>query len=326
MNFKTLSICTAALVLILSGIVGIGSKAGSTTFLSQGDVKTKNGDVLFAVEDLVTLDNKIDAVEAELTSLESSVGNNKTEILNALSINPNLSVSPDASFADITTYIQNMSTVPADTYFYEDGTEGDAGTIVRYKKIDGQYYVCDANGRVSEGAGATDVSSKTLVPYSATAAGNLSAGAAGYASNSFILGDGSDNAAYYEDGISFADSRINENSASYTSGYCAGINDATIQCKTLSSSFGTFTDALNYDYIVVSSFYYISGISSSNWNNGYGKVSISGATIIQTIIDKNYYWGNGQYEVRSYSAVIKPTSDTVTISGEGDCTVVGFYK
>lgn len=31
-----------------------------------------------------------------------------------------------------------------------------------------------------------------------------------------------DNAAYYEDGVTFADGRINENSASYTAGYIVG--------------------------------------------------------------------------------------------------------
>ena len=87
-----------------------------------------------------------------------------------------------------------------DTYFYEAGTEGDSATIIRYKKIDNQFYVCDAYGIVADGTSATDVTSKTLVPYTATAAGNLSAGSAGYASNSFILGDGSDNASYYEQG------------------------------------------------------------------------------------------------------------------------------
>ena len=88
--------------------------------------------------------------------------------------------------------------IPVDTYFYESGTEGDEATIVRYKKINDEYFVCDANGLVSEGTAATDITSKTLIPYTATTARNLSAGTAGYASNSFILGDGSDNAAYVE--------------------------------------------------------------------------------------------------------------------------------
>ena len=211
MSFKTLSICSGCLVLVLAGILSFGSNATPSTFVSTGDFVAPDGTKLFSVDDLTTLDNKIETVSTELDTLEQSVGNNKTEILNALSTNPNLDVNPNASFADITTYIQNMSNVPADTYFYEDGTEGDAATIVRYKKVGAEYFPCDAYGIVSEGAAAVDVSSKTLVPYSATAAGNLSAGSAGYASNSFILGDGSDNAAYME--------------AGYREGYTQGIAD-----------------------------------------------------------------------------------------------------
>ena len=91
--------------------------------------------------------------------------------------------------------------IPENTYFYEEGTEGDSTTIVRYKKINDEYFVCDENGIVAEGTAATDVTSKTLIEYSATAAGNMTAGSAGYASNSFFLGDGSDNAAYFDKSV-----------------------------------------------------------------------------------------------------------------------------
>lgn len=83
--------------------------------------------------------------------------------------------------------------IPDDTYFYEKGTEGSEDSIVRYKKIDGQYYVCNVNGIVAEGTVATDVTSKTLVEYTGALATSLSAGKAGYASNSFILGNASSN-------------------------------------------------------------------------------------------------------------------------------------
>mgnify|MGYP003301650574 CR=1 FL=1 len=79
--------------------------------------------------------------------------------------------------------------IPENTYFYEEGTEGDSETIVRYKKINDEYFVCDEYGKVEEGTSAVDITSKTLIPYTATSANNLSAGNAGFASGSLILGD-----------------------------------------------------------------------------------------------------------------------------------------
>jgi len=92
--------------------------------------------------------------------------------------------------------------IPENTYFYEEGTEGNSETIVRYKKINDEYFVCNSYGKVSEGTTATDVTAKKLLPYIATSSNNLSAGTAGFASNYFILGDGSDNKASYDLGKS----------------------------------------------------------------------------------------------------------------------------
>ena len=201
MTLKNLVMCSAILIFTLVGINSVSSNADNLAFKSTGDVKAKDGEVLFSFSDLLTLEQKINTVGSELDALENSVGNNKEELLNILSMNPNLDVNPDASFGEITSYVQNMTSIPEDTYFYEDGTEGSADTIVRYKKINGEYFLCNANGVVSEGATPVDITDKTLEPYNATAARNMSAGAAGYASNSFLLGDGSDNAAYYAQGV-----------------------------------------------------------------------------------------------------------------------------
>ena len=78
--------------------------------------------------------------------------------------------------------------IPEDTYFYEQGTEGDSSTIVRYRKINNEYFVCDQYGKIKENI-AVDTTSKTLVPYVETSANKLHVGTAGYASNSLILGD-----------------------------------------------------------------------------------------------------------------------------------------
>ena len=90
--------------------------------------------------------------------------------------------------------------IPEDTYFYEQGTEGDSTTIKRYKKINDEYFVCDEYGKVDEGIDAADVTSKTLIPYTSTSAKNISAGSAGYASGKFYLGDGTDNITFKKEG------------------------------------------------------------------------------------------------------------------------------
>ena len=202
MKKKQLIITTLGLCIALSGIVGYQSYAGNLSFISSGRFEYDNAttdpsdDVIFDVQDLVSLDNKVE-------SLASEVGNSKTDILNTLKTknNPNFTVSDTASFADITNYISQIDTVPADTFYYVDGTEGDSATIERYKKIGEEYFACDANGLVADGISATDVTSKTLVPYTASVTGNLSAGSAGFSSGQFYLGDGSDNAAYYAQGV-----------------------------------------------------------------------------------------------------------------------------
>ena len=85
--------------------------------------------------------------------------------------------------------------IPTDTYFYEDGTEGE--NIVRYKKINDEYFVCNENGEVLEGTQVTDVTSKTLIEYTAITASTISAGHAGYAEELY-LGNGVDNITYVD--------------------------------------------------------------------------------------------------------------------------------
>ena len=75
--------------------------------------------------------------------------------------------------------------IPADTYFYDSETEGE--DIVRYKKVDGKYYLCDKNGKITD-ENEQDISSLTLIEYTSTTEENLSVGNAGYASGKFYLG------------------------------------------------------------------------------------------------------------------------------------------
>lgn len=200
MNIKALYVCTVILIFSLISISGINSNAGTTTFLSTG--KLKKGDtIIFDSSDLTKLDNRLSTMDNELTALENSVGNSKEDILNVIRHqNPNINVASNASFADITSYIARISSVPENTYFYEQGTEGNSSTIRRFKKINNKYYICDAYGGVATGTSETNVTSLTLVPYAAATPKNFSAGSAGYSSGHFYLGDGSDNTTYYNQG------------------------------------------------------------------------------------------------------------------------------
>ena len=200
MKKKTLLIYSLVLILSLSCIGGYRSYAG-TALISTGRMEFDNNtpepedDAIFDVDDLKALNTKISEAEVEINNIETSINNSKKEIVYILNQNPNINIDEEVSFPDIITYIQGSTNVPADTYFYEKGTEGSAA-IVRYKKVGGKYYKCDANGKVAQGAQEVNVSGKQLEDYAGTKAGNLSAGAAGYANGGFYLGDGSDNAAY----------------------------------------------------------------------------------------------------------------------------------
>lgn len=63
------------------------------------------------------------------------------------------------------------------------------------------------------------------VYYQPVLADNLSAGTAAWVDGSLIKGNGADNAAYYDLGIAFADSRVNKEAASYSNGYDTGYEE-----------------------------------------------------------------------------------------------------
>ena len=172
-------------------------------------------------------------------------------------------------------YVDNFNKIPAGTYYYVAGTEGNSSTIERYKKIDGNFYLCDANGAVVNGASPVDVSSKQLVEYTVSAAGNLSAGSAGFVDKSMILGDGSDNAAYEEQG--------------YRAGYVQGVaegssNNATnatisyVYHQHIDSCYGTCSVVTSYPD---TSMGYYGKCPSATCPNSWGWHNVhSGNTII----------------------------------------------
>lgn len=148
---------------------------------------------------VLNLNNTIENLNEAHTDYANYVQTSKQKIANAINMYPNNNATGENTLEEFSTMISNITDIPQNTYYYQSGTEGDSSTIVRYKKVGTQYYVCDEHGIVASNTTATDVSSKTLIPYSATTSKNLSAGSAGYGSGSLYLGDGTDNTTYVGD-------------------------------------------------------------------------------------------------------------------------------
>ena len=210
---KRYSILAALVVSVtLAGLYCHTAYADNLTLISKGrfeyDNKTDDiaDDIIFDVEDLKLLDQKIETLSLRVEST-------KAEIINILKMrnNPNISISDTADYADIIHYLKAIDTIPEDTFFYECGTEGNDNTIKRYRKEKGAYYACDSHGFVAEGTLATDVSGLNLVPYTSMAGGNINAGFAGYVFGNFYLGSEADNAVSYSQGVEDGKKNIIDN-------------------------------------------------------------------------------------------------------------------
>ena len=79
--------------------------------------------------------------------------------------------------------------ITPDTYFYDSSTSGEE--IVRYKKIDGKYYLCDVNGNITDES-EQDVTGITLTEYLSATEASLVLGKAGFANSNLLLGNGLD--------------------------------------------------------------------------------------------------------------------------------------
>ncbi|MBQ9991478.1 MAG: hypothetical protein IJP31_11165 [Lachnospiraceae bacterium] len=220
MNKKRFLGNTLAIVLVLAGVSAYSVHA-ATDFKSSGRLEYNNGtsdnpgdDVIFDSSDLKMLDTSIIALDGRISNISSRVNEGLQDIIDAIDDYPDVDLDKGnsdpagsgesdgtagttPSFEQIVEAIRNITTLPTDTYFYENGTEGNAN-IARFKKVDGKYYPCDAHGEIAQDAAEADVSQKTLIDYTAAGAGNISAGYAGYADGNLHLGDGSDNKAFYE--------------------------------------------------------------------------------------------------------------------------------
>lgn len=206
-------IITLFLIAILCVTFTAPSLAGNTyNFKSKGNLvytndtpETSDDVTIFDVSDLTTIMTKIETAEAAASDGKDSL----KDVINQF---PGANIdSENPTFDDLINGINNITNIPADTYFFDDATKG-SDSIERYKKVGGKYYACNENGAVANSNSEVDVSGKTLVEYTAANCGNLSAGSAAYASKNLLLGDGSDNTAYWNQG--------------YASGYTDGMKNA----------------------------------------------------------------------------------------------------
>ncbi|MGN0308771.1 MAG: hypothetical protein ACI4DN_11215, partial [Lachnospiraceae bacterium] len=145
-------------------------------------------------------------LDSRITALAEYIEQGVRNMVNELEKYPHIDFGKEEgegipSFDAIVAAIVQLTHIPPDTYFYEENTQGDEN-IVRYKKIDGKYYRCSAQGSVAEGTPEEEISGKTLIAYRAAESSNITAGAAAYVEGVLQLGNGGDNTAYYERGSS----------------------------------------------------------------------------------------------------------------------------
>ena len=161
--------------------------------------------------------------------------------------------------------------VPSDTYFYNSSTSGES--IVRYKKVDGKYYLCDKNGIITNET-EQNINNIKLVEYKATTDNYLSIGNAGYATGNLILGNNNDN-----------------------------LNNVSLEVSSLSySNPFVITGLKNGDLIRAS-------ISNNYWNTIiYMYINnISGAEIISKTINDTTTASNATLYLRATSSTVKFT-------------------
>lgn len=191
----------AILTLVFGGVMVIhadGDTPSSQDLLSSGRIEVD-----------LNSDNTIDAIfdAQDLKDIATSVENGKSSLATSINAYPNTNVGTLDTFANLSSAIDTITEIP-DVYYYDKATEG--VDCARYIYENGSYYPCDKYGvKTSDTAltGTITIVTKDdtteaaegeiqLVKYEKTGEANLSAGFAGYADKSFVLGSGADNITY----------------------------------------------------------------------------------------------------------------------------------
>ena len=191
---------------VIGTVAGLVLGFGIITYAADSYEIKSQGKIVFNNDTEETADDVVfDA--ADLVTLHDMVKTGKSNLSSVLNTYPNTEVASIDTFENLTTAVDTLTAVP-DIYYYDKATEG--ADCIRYILIDGAYYPCDQYGnKTSETAlsGTITVVTKDdttepsegeirLVKYEQIGAENLSAGFAGYANKSFILGSGADNISY----------------------------------------------------------------------------------------------------------------------------------
>ncbi len=221
-------------VILLSGMIGNKAMA-----VSQNAVWNSQGEIIFDndtqdVSDDVVFDTK------DMNSLLYNTGEETLFSSRGKIIFDNNTVdkTDDVIFdaADFERIETKLSVIP-NIYYFDRMMEGEVCN--RYVLLDGEYYLCDVNGKKME---EEPLSSRfeiisvvdknyevepvegeiQLVLYESANEGSLSAGTAGFVDKKLVLGSGKDNIDNKNKGIIYADSRVNEKSKSYEAGYSSG--------------------------------------------------------------------------------------------------------
>ena len=171
----------------------LGAAASSYTFGSTGDVVYDQGGtkkVVFDNDDLKYLGEKIDAALVATDSAKVAAETGKKEIakkLNTWSIPTKLS-EENPTYDGIKTSLDYIKSTPG------------IGTAYKDEALN-QYYVKPDGGRTIKASEAdTSKAEQGALKIAAATADNLSAGTAAWVNGSFIIGTGSDNNKYYDDG------------------------------------------------------------------------------------------------------------------------------
>ncbi len=198
---KVLVIFIVILMLIFGSVMGVLA-SDSLLYESTGriEIDQNNDGILEAVFDA-----------QDIFDIDNEITTGKKNVASAINDYSNANISSFPTFENIVNSINNLTDVPADTYFYDKNTGvDDASTLKRYIKIAGSYYECDESGNKISDTSLSDTINVVakddtstpsegeiyLVEYVQSKDKNLSVGFAGYVDKQLVLGDGADNISY----------------------------------------------------------------------------------------------------------------------------------
>lgn len=263
--------------ILLCCALSLNVVASNHTWGSTGDViydKDGNKTILFDVEDLDYLDNRIDEIEASVLSGKLQLANN----LNQWEVpSDKLLSTTNPTFDQINSTLEYIKSVPNEGQVFTD-TSGSP----LYLKADG-----------SVTTNSSEAASSNPIAYTAATSQSLSAGSVAWINGSLVIGLGTDNNNYYNLGYANGLKEINNASIVYTY-HSHSESGCTSTTNTISTSCGG-------RLICAGSYSYDQNAGRYNYRWYCARCG------------KNYYWGgvsSGTY----YCSQITSTKDEIVWS------------